>query len=73
MWSLVTYSTYFEIYCTTVESAKVCLCLVLFNTVIINTIIYKIMIINNDYTWYNICSAWFLDIRIYQLIKVQLF
>ena len=26
---------------------------------------------NNDYAWclrYNICSAWFLDIRIYQLV-----
>ena len=24
---------------------------------------------NNDYTLYNICSAWFLDIRMYQLVS----
>ena len=34
------------------------LCLVLFNTVSLHYIIY------NDYTWYYICSAWFLDIII---------
>ena len=46
MWSLVTYSHYFKIKFNTVELAKVCLCLVLFNTVIINTIPY---VDNNDH------------------------
>ena len=37
-----------------VSSAKVCLCLALFNTVPLHY--------NIDYTWYNIYSTWFLDI-----------
>ena len=38
-----------------IASAKVCLCLALFNTVPLHY--------NIDYTWYNICSTWFLDIQ----------
>ena len=38
-----------------------------------NTVILYHYTINNDYTRYSICSAWFLDIRIYQLVFVILF
>ena len=39
-----------------VLSVKICLRLTLFSIIII------IIKINNDYTWYNTCSAWFLDV-----------
>ena len=56
MWPLVTYSNYFEIVSTvTFLYCKVDLFEV-FNTVLLY------LRIHNDYTRYNICSAWFLDI-----------
>ena len=69
MLSLVMYSNCFEqniskqqvvINLSAMLLLQVLLCLLLFITVSLH---YKI---NNDYvyTWCNICSAWFLDIRI---------
>ena len=73
MWPLVTYSNYFKIFSTVTflvssltnraqlryVSIKHC------NTVSLYTI-------NNDYTKYNICSAWFLDIVISTCLSIVL-
>ena len=53
----------------TVELVKVCLHLVLFNTVTINTI----YVCNYIRTWYNACSAWFLVISLFLTQPTTLF
>ena len=56
MWSLVMYSNYFEW-----NNVSFCQGLFVFNILFI--ILYHYTT-NDNFTWYNICKAWFLDIRI---------
>ena len=41
--------------------------------VYINALLLHYSYINDDYTWYSICSAWFLDIRISNLFLSQFY
>ena len=62
MWPLVTYSNYFEVVSTVTfldSRTRIISSKFLFKTVIL----YHYTIYS-DYTRYNICSAWFLDIVI---------
>ena len=61
MWPLVMYSNYFEIVSNvTILDSRTGLRYV--SVQYCNTV--SLYTINNDYTRYNICSAWFLDIVI---------
>ena len=54
MWPLVTYSNYFETVSTVTNQTHFQVDMFAFNTVLLH----------DYYTWYNMCSAWFLEIRI---------
>ena len=63
MWPLVMYSNYFEIVSTMtflILRTELISGMLLFKTIIL----YHYTLIYNDYTRYNIRSAWFLDIVI---------
>ena len=63
MWLLVMNSNYFEIVSTVtflVSQTELISGMFLFKTVLL-----YLIYLYNDYTRYNICSAWFLDIVIY--------
>ena len=58
MWSLVMYSNYFETVSTVMNQTHFQVTMFAFNTVLLYDDYYIIC------TWYNMCSAWFLDVRI---------
>ena len=58
MWPLVTYSNYFETVSTVMNQTHFQVVMFAFNTVLLYDYYHIIC------TWYNMCSAWFLDIRI---------
>ena len=60
MWPLVMYSNYFEIVSTVTFLDS--LTGLISGKFLYKTVILYLYTINNDYTRYNICSAWFLDI-----------
>ena len=58
MWPLVMDSNYFETVSTVTNQTHFQVAMFAFNTVLLYDYYYIIA------TWYNMCSAWFLDIRI---------
>ena len=59
MWPLVTYSKYFETISIVTNQTHFQVAMFAFNTVLLYDITSYIIA-----TWYNMSSAWFLDIRI---------